>query len=551
MSRARHAIRAEVAALMILVLWIGSAVTLSVFSVLRYDTWRATGFDMGWYEQSLWLIGHGKLWTMSTLASTIPVKQAAALILYPLGYIYDMSGPRGILVLQAFVLTSGVVPLYAYARERRLSPFLRGTIPVLYLVSPPIIGLTLFDFHPDAMAVAAFTWALWAIAVRRWTLYALCLAVGVLSKNSTAAVAVLLTWPLLVKRQWLWAALTFVVSFSVLMFDFFWLGEHLSHGIYGWENYSYLGKSPFAALGTLGAALSHFIQRHLLWVLPLSLAIGGIWAARYWLGKLRVPLLRLPRRVRAFAAGAAAMLTAGAIATAAETLAVPRHFSLWARHDLHAVPGFLPLQNFLAQLVQNPSYWYIGALLIGAGVVLPAAGLRTGHLIPALGVIALNIIATGHRAHLDPFNQYSGPAIPFLFFSLIDAFPAEVNRLWHTSWAAASLFASLSLFILHIPVIWPEPRPPVAALESALKRIPPGAPAVGDNATLPLLANRLQAYWVGPFVVPGTYELLNLWNSPGGRPLLITALANPQVRVLYHRQWVWLLVVSGHPPSPP
>ncbi len=234
--------------------WAVAAVGFTLFAALaivRFETWRALTFDLGWYSQALWTIGHGHLTAPSSLIGVPPISQAESYVLYPLALLYRVAGAPGILTLQAACLASGILPLSRFVARRGVPSYLGVFLAVSYLCYPAIAGTNLFDFHPDVIVVPLFFWALLAMVEKRWGLYITMMALAPLVKNDLAAVTVMMALPLLYKRQWGLAALTAGWGGIILILDLHVVGPHFVHAITDWGEYSYLGGSPHQALLTL------------------------------------------------------------------------------------------------------------------------------------------------------------------------------------------------------------------------------------------------------------------------------------------------------------
>ncbi len=229
----------------------GGFMLFAVLAIVRFTTWRALTFDLGWYSQALWIIGHGHLTARASLIGVVPLAQAESYVLYPLALLYRVAGVPGILTLQAACLASGVLPLSRFVARRGVPSYLGVFLAVAYLGYPATAGTNLFDFHPDVLVVPIFFWALQAIEEQRWGLYIAMAALAPLVKNDLAAVTIVMALPLLYKRQWGLAALTAGWGGLILVLDLHVVGPHFTRTITDWGEYSYLGGSPHQALLTL------------------------------------------------------------------------------------------------------------------------------------------------------------------------------------------------------------------------------------------------------------------------------------------------------------
>jgi uncharacterized membrane protein len=139
---------------------------LSIAQHARFDT---AAYDLGLFDQWIWLISRG-LPPYGTGVGTHALGDHAALILYPLALLYAVvPDVRALLVFQALVVALGAVPLYLIGRARGAAG--AGLVAALaFLAHPGTHNLTLFDFHPDAIAGSALLLALLGWELRRTSL---------------------------------------------------------------------------------------------------------------------------------------------------------------------------------------------------------------------------------------------------------------------------------------------------------------------------------------------------------------------------------------------
>lgn len=134
--------------------WVfGYTAILTLLSVLRYDLWLATGFDLGMYEQGLWLIWHRGLASPSSFTGHPLLGLSASYVLVPLALFYHLGGAGILLVLQSFCLGLGYVALRRIGKTLGVGDRAAHLLGVVYLLYPIVLGSNLFDFHPLTLAV--------------------------------------------------------------------------------------------------------------------------------------------------------------------------------------------------------------------------------------------------------------------------------------------------------------------------------------------------------------------------------------------------------------
>lgn len=184
---------------------IGGSVTLLLFcSSLRHALYQSTAWDLGIFDQAVYLISQG-LPPVSSLMGFHILGDHAAVIFYPLALLYKLyPDVHWLLLVQAIALSLGALPLVYLARLSGLSEKQAIAIAAAYLLYPLIFNVNLFDFHPDVIAVPGLLWAVLAARLRHWVGF--CVAVLlVLSCKAPLGLTVMAMglWLLLFeKRRW-------------------------------------------------------------------------------------------------------------------------------------------------------------------------------------------------------------------------------------------------------------------------------------------------------------------------------------------------------------
>src|SRR3984893_14343224 len=162
--------------------WIFLAVVTIVYSlamsdqaILRYATFKATAFDLGNMDQVIWNTLHGRLFQFTNQAIDWygpPIRLAIHFepIILPLSLLYSFgSDPRILLVFQTLALTSGSLPVFLLTRKYIPEwPLLAPCIVLAYLLTPALLGLNLFDFHPVSLATPLLLYMMLALTYRRF-----------------------------------------------------------------------------------------------------------------------------------------------------------------------------------------------------------------------------------------------------------------------------------------------------------------------------------------------------------------------------------------------
>jgi len=238
------------------------AVVMSQQSILRYDTFKATAFDLGNMDQVLWNTLHGRPFQFTNQAIDWygpPTRLAIhfELIILPLSLLYLFhADPRILLVFQTLALTSGALPVFLLTRKHLPRwPLLAAFMAGAYLLSPALLGLNIFDFHPVSLATPLLLYAMLALTYKRYVWFIIaCIFAASCKEDVPLAIAmlgILLIWKYKLPRLgttllvggFLWSFLAFAV-----IIPHFYPGAQQNNF---WYRYEALGSSPGAAIVNL------------------------------------------------------------------------------------------------------------------------------------------------------------------------------------------------------------------------------------------------------------------------------------------------------------
>lgn len=171
------------------------AVGFSYYSAVRYLGLQTTAWDMGIYNQALFTtLFAGRLFYYTPDLPANPTGSLFGIhfspILLTLSPFYLLyPSPITLLVVQAAVLGLGALPLYYYTLDKFGEKRTALTFALAYLVSPLIVGINWYDFHPEMFIPPALLGAIYFWTKRKWFGYFACV-VAALSSIETAPVIV-------------------------------------------------------------------------------------------------------------------------------------------------------------------------------------------------------------------------------------------------------------------------------------------------------------------------------------------------------------------------
>lgn len=150
-------------------------VGFSLLLIARYVTWHTYVFDLGSYDQKVWLAAmRNDLGGMLEQTWRAGVKVAPCgtarywgiCHFQPLYVFYALiyrvwASPLVLLISQALLVASGLIPCYLLARERLGGAAAAALVGVLYVLQPAVQFNALLDFRPDHIAIPCLLWAYW------------------------------------------------------------------------------------------------------------------------------------------------------------------------------------------------------------------------------------------------------------------------------------------------------------------------------------------------------------------------------------------------------
>jgi uncharacterized membrane protein len=138
-----------------------SILILFVCSSLRHAMFQSGAFDLGIYDQVVYLISQGQP-PISSILGFHHMGNHAAWAVYLLALFYKIfPNVHWLLIVQAVALSLGALPMWHLAHQAGLKQSQSVAMAAAYLLYPLIFNVNLFEFHPEVMAVPVFLAAVW------------------------------------------------------------------------------------------------------------------------------------------------------------------------------------------------------------------------------------------------------------------------------------------------------------------------------------------------------------------------------------------------------
>jgi uncharacterized membrane protein len=137
------------------ILWIMAIALFILFliSSVRHTIFHSTGFDLGIYDQVVYLISQGQV-PISSFLGYHHLGNHGAWSVYPLALFYKIwPSVYWLLFIQSFSLAIALIPLWNLAKLTGLDDKVSFGVIISYLLYPIVFNVNLFDFHPEVMAL--------------------------------------------------------------------------------------------------------------------------------------------------------------------------------------------------------------------------------------------------------------------------------------------------------------------------------------------------------------------------------------------------------------
>ena len=249
----------RIALILTWILILGYIVWMSYETILRYNTFKATAFDLGNMDQVLWNTIHGRLFQFTNQGSDFygpPTRLAIHVepIILPLSLLYLFhADARVLLVFQTVIIASGGWPVYSLTRKYIPTlPVLAPVMVAAYYLMPSLLSINLFDFHPVSLATPILLYAVLALEYKRYGWFLLMCVLAASCKEdvpfAVALLGILVVWkykqPRLGIILFLGGIAWGFMAFLVVIPHFYPGAVHSNY----WYRYESLGSSPGVAI---------------------------------------------------------------------------------------------------------------------------------------------------------------------------------------------------------------------------------------------------------------------------------------------------------------
>jgi len=164
-------------------------VLIEALSLLRHDALITSAWDLGIFHQATWLISEGHI-PFSTFLGQHILADHASMWLYLIALPFKLFPyAQTLLTIQALAVALAIFPLALISRNQGLSTRQTAATLFAYCLFPPVINISLFDFHPETIAIPFF-FLLFLAQLRRKFLLFIASAVAIALTKEVLALSV-------------------------------------------------------------------------------------------------------------------------------------------------------------------------------------------------------------------------------------------------------------------------------------------------------------------------------------------------------------------------
>ncbi|MEJ7614029.1 MAG: DUF2079 domain-containing protein [Candidatus Fervidibacter sacchari] len=213
--------------------------------ISRYEQLGAYAFDLGIFQQAVWLMAHGEAPFVTVRGMNI-LGDHFTPILYLVAIPYRFwAHPFWLFLAQTVALAAGALPLYRLALRHIQKDWLAAIIAIGYLLHPALFTMLLFDFHPVLLSIPFVLWAMDAADEGRPKVFAIAAIFALACKEEVSLVFLMLSaYAAIVRKQkWAWWGIVGSVCWIAIVLKLMPFLAGVEHSAY-LALYSRWGETP-------------------------------------------------------------------------------------------------------------------------------------------------------------------------------------------------------------------------------------------------------------------------------------------------------------------
>ncbi len=213
--------------------------------IRRYEQLGAYAFDLGIFQQAVWLMAHGEAPFVTVRGMNI-LGDHFTPILYLIAIPYRFwAHPFWLFLAQTVALAAGALSLYRMALRHIQKDWLAAIIAIGYLLHPALFTMLLFDFHPVLLSIPFVLWAMDAADEGKPKVFAFAAIFALACKEEVSLVILMLSaYAAFVRKQkWAWCGVAGSVCWVAIVLKLMPFLAGVEHSAY-LALYSRWGETP-------------------------------------------------------------------------------------------------------------------------------------------------------------------------------------------------------------------------------------------------------------------------------------------------------------------
>lgn len=190
-------------------LWVLALITISI---RRFLLLGAQAFDLGIFQQGVWLLANGHPPFITIRGWHLFADHFSPILYAFVPFYYLWAHPFWFFLAQSIALAFGALPLFRLTLRHTHNEQLAALTVFAYLFHPAIVTMPFFDFHPVLLSVPFVLWAIDALDEGRPLPFAVaCLGALLCREDIALSLACLELYGFLIRRHW-WSGTMVLVS---------------------------------------------------------------------------------------------------------------------------------------------------------------------------------------------------------------------------------------------------------------------------------------------------------------------------------------------------
>jgi uncharacterized membrane protein len=224
-----------------------------LLSVQVQDGYGAPGYDMGIFDQGVWLLSRFHAPYVTVMGRDLFGDHTSFILLLAVPLYWVWPEAQTLLVLQTCLIAAAAIPIYLLGRKLLDSTALATALAAAYLLNPALQQGNLEQFHPEAFLVLFVALAIYAAFEAKPVLLAVSVIACLLVKEDAALLMVPLGVWIYFRRSRTWGAVIIGTSIGWAFFA----TQVLIRQLLGTSSF-YTNRIPFGGVrGLLAAPFVH------------------------------------------------------------------------------------------------------------------------------------------------------------------------------------------------------------------------------------------------------------------------------------------------------